>query len=228
MMLDCLAFHALHTLQLAVNEGLLAQRSVADAVAVGRKVVGHFKHSTLSYSRLEDIQLQLNQPIKRLQQDVKTRWNSTFCTLQSLTEQKRALGIFGSEHELPDSLGLNQWNLLEKPVTILTPFEELTRQVSSSDASASDVIPAITVLQRLLSKEADEEPGINTMKRTLLTAVQKRFADVEQIQLFSTATLLDPRYKDRFFSSSSTAENAKEKVMQELQKISGRDRPTGE
>ncbi|KAI4880226.1 hypothetical protein NFI96_013558, partial [Prochilodus magdalenae] len=25
---------------------------------------------------------------------------------------KRALGIFASEHELPDSLSLNEWNLL--------------------------------------------------------------------------------------------------------------------
>lgn len=57
--LPCVA----HTLQLAVNEGVLAQRSVADAVAVGRKIIGHFKHSALAYSHLEDIQQQLNQPI---------------------------------------------------------------------------------------------------------------------------------------------------------------------
>ena len=31
-----------HTLQLVVHEGLLSQRSVADAVAVGRKIVCHF------------------------------------------------------------------------------------------------------------------------------------------------------------------------------------------
>lgn len=36
------------TLQLAVYEGLLAQRGVADAVTVGRKIVGHFLHSGLS------------------------------------------------------------------------------------------------------------------------------------------------------------------------------------
>ncbi|KAL0188436.1 hypothetical protein M9458_015535 [Cirrhinus mrigala] len=82
--LPCVA----HTLQLAVHEGLLAQRSIADAIAVGRKIVGHFKHSALAYSRLEDIQGQLNQPIKRLQQDVQTRWNSTYYMLQSLIEQK--------------------------------------------------------------------------------------------------------------------------------------------
>lgn len=41
---------AVHTLQLVVHEGLLSQRSVAVAVAVGRKIVGHFKHSALANS----------------------------------------------------------------------------------------------------------------------------------------------------------------------------------
>ncbi|KAI2668488.1 Zinc finger BED domain-containing protein 4 [Labeo rohita] len=140
--LPCVA----HTLQLAVHEGLLAQRSIADAIAVGRKIVGHFKHSALAYSRLEDIQGQLNQPIKRLQQDVQTRWNSTYYMLQSLIEQKRVLGVYVSEHELPDCLTAHQWALMEKTVAILAPFEELTKKVSSYDALASDVIPAVTVL----------------------------------------------------------------------------------
>ncbi|KAK0142412.1 Retrovirus-related Pol polyprotein from type-1 retrotransposable element R2 [Merluccius polli] len=88
----------LMSLALVVHEGLLSQRSVADAVAVGRRIVGHFKHSDLAYSRLEDIQLQINQPTKRLQQDVQTCWNSTFYMIQSLIEQKRALGIYASEY----------------------------------------------------------------------------------------------------------------------------------
>lgn len=86
--LPCMA----HTLQLAVNEGLLSQRSIIDVVATGRKIIGHFKHSALAYSRLHDIQEQLGQPKKRLQQDVPTRWNSTYYMLQSLMEQRRALG----------------------------------------------------------------------------------------------------------------------------------------
>jgi len=41
----------------------------------------------------------------------------------------------------------------------------------------------------------DDDQGIKTMKRSLLEAVEKRFADVETETLFYIATLLDPRYK---------------------------------
>lgn len=42
------------TIQL-VNEGLLSQRAVSDAVASGRQIVGHFKCSPLAQPRLQDI-----------------------------------------------------------------------------------------------------------------------------------------------------------------------------
>ena len=61
-----------HTLQLAVNEGVLAQRSISDAVATGRKIVGHFKHLQLAYSRQQAIQGQLGVKTKRRKQNVST------------------------------------------------------------------------------------------------------------------------------------------------------------
>ncbi|XP_045898758.1 basement membrane-specific heparan sulfate proteoglycan core protein-like, partial [Micropterus dolomieu] len=111
---------AAHTIQLVVNEGLLAQRSVADAVAVGRRIVGHFQHSALAYSRLEDIQMQLNMPIR---------------------------------------------------------------------AEAGYVIPAVTVLQKLLTKETDEDHGIKTMKGTLFAVVKRRFTDTEKNPLYCIGTV---------------------------------------
>ncbi|XP_058625330.1 zinc finger BED domain-containing protein 4-like [Onychostoma macrolepis] len=140
--------------------------------------------------------------------------------VQSLIEQKRAIGVYVSENKLPATLTSNQWNLLEKMVNVLAPFEEMTRQVSSSDALASDVIPAVTVLQRLLLKQMDEDHGIKTMKSTLLDALQRRFSNMEQNPLYCIASLLDPRYKDRFFSNSDTARQANEMLILELQKIS--------
>lgn len=181
-----------HTLQLVVHEGLLSQRSVGDAVAVERRIVGQFKKSTLAYSKLEDIQLSINQPSRQLQQDVPTRWNSTLYMIQSLLDQKWALGIYASENEV-DTLSANQWALLEKTAKVLAPFEELTRRVSSSTATAADIISAITVLLRFLSRETDEDQGVRTMKGTLLAAVKARFGDSESNPNYTLATLLDPR-----------------------------------
>ncbi|KAG2460217.1 ZBED4 protein, partial [Polypterus senegalus] len=92
------------------------------------------------------------------------------------------------------------------------PLKELTKKVSSYDALASDVIPAVTVLVRLLNRETDEDHGVKTMKATRLAAVKKRFSDVKTNPLYFISTIHDPRYKDRFFSNN-TAPDAKLQMM---------------
>ncbi|XP_041827312.1 zinc finger BED domain-containing protein 4-like [Melanotaenia boesemani] len=206
-----------HTMQLVVNEGLLSQRAVSDAVACGRQIVGHFKRSPLAYSRLQDIQVQMNMQPKRLQQDVKTRWNSTYYLIESLIEQKRALSAYSADHELPTTPTANQWALLEKTMICLEPFEEFTRKVSSATASTADVVPSVTVLKRLLSMETEADSGIKTMKKSLLAAVDKRFSTVEDEPLYALSTLLDPRYKDRFFTSADSAKRGKDALAKELE-----------
>ena len=92
--LPCMA----HTSQLAVNGGALSHRNISDALAVGRRLVGHFKHSPLACSKLEDIQKELKTPVQMLQQDVPTRWNSTYYMMESLVEQKRAVSAFADDY----------------------------------------------------------------------------------------------------------------------------------
>ena len=46
---------AIHTLQLVVNKGLQAQKSVVDAISRSRRIAGHFKHSSLAKERLKVI-----------------------------------------------------------------------------------------------------------------------------------------------------------------------------
>ena len=86
-----------HTLQLAVHDAVLSQRAVIDILAICRKAVGHFKHSSLAYVPLCKIQHNLNLPQHRLKQDEPTRWNSTLYMLQSIAEQKMALAAYSSE-----------------------------------------------------------------------------------------------------------------------------------
>ncbi|MEQ2303473.1 hypothetical protein AMECASPLE_017332 [Ameca splendens] len=51
----------------------------------------------------------------------------------------------------------------------------------------------LMVLKRLLTKETAADHGVKTAKDTLLEAVTKRFADIEEEPLYSLATVIDPR-----------------------------------
>ena len=70
-----------HTLQLAVNKGLNAN-SLNQLSSLARKLMGHFKHSTLATTALRQKQEQMNVPKHHLIQDVVTHWNSTFLMFQ--------------------------------------------------------------------------------------------------------------------------------------------------
>ncbi|XP_049926247.1 zinc finger BED domain-containing protein 4-like [Epinephelus moara] len=178
---------------------------VSDILATGRRIIGHFKRSPQAYCAFHDVQLQLGQDVKKFQQDVATRWNSSYYMLQSLPQQKRALAAFGAEHEVPASFNSNQWGRIENILKILEPFEELTRAISTSTASAADVIPSVMALKRFLSRDSPSDHGVGTTKAELLRAVTRRFDGIENEPLYTLATLLDPRYKDRCFSAELKA-----------------------
>ena len=64
-----------HTLNLIVENALKLQQPLLDKI---KKIVGHFRRSTVSSERLTKYQIQQNLQPKRLVQHVETRWNSVF------------------------------------------------------------------------------------------------------------------------------------------------------
>lgn len=68
---------------------------------------------------------------------------------------------------------------MEKPVVVLSPFEELTRAVSTATS--------ITVLKCRLFREDGTNVGIKTVKSTLFEAVAERFNHVETELIYSIA-----------------------------------------
>ncbi len=191
-----------HTLQLIVHEGVLSQRLVKDTVAVCRKIVGHFKHSPLAYSKLKQIQQSLSLPVHHLKQDEPTRWNSTLYMLMSVQEQKMALGAYCSDHGHSISqLTANQLDIVNKAIVVLNPIEEITKSISTEQASASLIIPFIRALRKTLENHENDQ-GVQTMKQHMLSALNRRFADVESNSSLVLATILDCRFKDKFFSGS--------------------------
>nr|XP_043903705.1 uncharacterized protein LOC122783127 [Solea senegalensis] len=85
--------------------------------------------------------------------------------------------------------------------TLLTPSEQLMREISSHLATTADVIPSVVALKRLLSRAADTDSGVRTAKDTSLEAVNQRFGSAFSEPLYYLATILDPRYKDRYFDT---------------------------
>ena len=189
-----------HTIQLAVNDGILSQKYVTDIIATCRKIVGHFKHSSTATSRLHELQAQLNLSNHQLIQDVSTRWNSSFYMMQRLLEQRQALALYAAESVTAvGSLSPNQWDVLKNAVSLLGPFEEATKYVSHASACISDTIPILAGLKKRL-QTTEDDTGVKTMKAALLEALCSRFSAIDDNPVYTVACLLDPRYKTRFFS----------------------------
>ncbi len=74
---------------------------------------------------------------------------------------------YTADYDIPN-LNATQWKLIENMVSILQPFEELTKEISSLKSSVADVIPSISALKRLLERESDSEHRVKPSKQTLL------------------------------------------------------------
>ncbi|XP_065648073.1 zinc finger BED domain-containing protein 4-like [Hydra vulgaris] len=207
-----------HTIQLCVHDGLLNQWAVSDIISIAKKLVSHFRHSSSATGRFKELQAELCLPDHQLIQDVSTRWNSTFYMLRRLCEQRRALTVYCSEVDGTYCPTAYQWSVVENVVCMLAPFEEATREVSYETAHISLVIPIVTALRNLLKNEGNDA-GVRTMKSTLLKSLDERFKGTEEKPLYTVATLVDPLFKTKFFSSQATLTAAKAAILLAFNKV---------
>ena len=84
--------------------------------------------------------------------------------------------------------------------TLLAPFKQLTGEISST-AFAAEVIPSVMALKNLLNKTSDTYRGVKTLKCSLQEAVNKQFGGILSVPLYCVATMLDARYKGRYFDA---------------------------
>jgi hypothetical protein len=82
-------------------------------------------------------------------------------------------------------------------LSILEPFEEATRELSSSlYPSLSKIIPIVRLLLRSLdqpSEETDRFVCLMLLKEDLKNNLENRFSNIEEHQMKAMATYLDPR-----------------------------------
>ena len=147
-----------HSLQLVVHDGVLSQQAVINIKARCIKIVGHFRHSCLAYSRLRKIQENIGLPEDRLVEYEPTKWNSSRYMLQRLQEQKMAIAAYASEYS-KDQLSANQMDLMSKIINAFSPTEEVTKSISVDAATISVAIPFIRIMKKTLD-DHQEDSGI--------------------------------------------------------------------
>lgn len=188
----------LHTLHLIITDAISCQQGINNMIARCRRIVGHFAHSSSATEKLHAMQRQMQTPEHQLEQDVKTRWNSTYYMLERLFEQRQVLGSLATVVTF-EGLSANDWNLVGVVLSLLKPFEEVTKIISKDECIISEIIPATAVLIRFLEKEDSAHNGALTFKKKLLESAKKRFQEYTDDENCYIATALDPRFKDDFF-----------------------------
>uniref|UniRef100_A0A671UZG5 HAT C-terminal dimerisation domain-containing protein n=1 Tax=Sparus aurata TaxID=8175 RepID=A0A671UZG5_SPAAU len=144
--------------------------------------------------------------------DIKTRWNYTFYILQRLVEQRRVVQIMTQESNMgraPTIIYPSEWRLASDMLTVLSPFEEVTRALSKHSTSISEVIPllhGLCSIIRSLHVGGFSREKLGTAARKLAANLSKelqwRFEPIFANFTFLLATLIDPRYKASCFPNN--------------------------
>ena len=177
-----------HQLHLTVKHGLTSEESVTGVISKCRSIATHFNHSTMAQEELKKIQVRINAPQLSVMQDVPTRWNSTLQMMIRMKDLNESLCLYASSSEKIKPLTNQDNDILTSCITVLQPFEDITKKMSKNSASISDVIPLVTTLKRMLASSAEDSQGIEVMRNTILTEINKRFEFAEKNDLYAIST----------------------------------------
>lgn len=133
-------------------------------------------------------------------QDCVTRWNSTFYTFECFSKVKDALSLYLNDNEI-DPILPEEWKIIESFIKLLGPFEEETRELSSSRALISSVIPIIQMLEKKVDDYLTRLQEFNPIRQaatTLKNELSTKFSNLGENNSYAIATYFDSRYKHNF------------------------------
>ncbi|KAH9374227.1 hypothetical protein HPB48_013712 [Haemaphysalis longicornis] len=190
---------AAHTLQLCVQKAL-SVTGVERLLAVCRRVVCHFKHSSSHQAVLSKHASDLGMPRKKLQEDIATRWNSTYVMINSLIELKeplrRAMEDATDSKTLTPHITGAEWDWLEQLRDTLKPLLDVTELLEGYKyVTRSVLIPALKLLKNAMTTNGCDPAFICRFKAMLVYSVEERLLAWPHYSDYEVATSLDPRFK---------------------------------
>ncbi|XP_077301621.1 E3 SUMO-protein ligase ZBED1-like [Arctopsyche grandis] len=193
-----------HSLNIVVQE---ATKKICDVLGRVKNIVEFFNRSTQGKHKLAATQQQMNLPVLKLKQDVQTRWNSTFDMLKRIVQVKDA--VIATVALLRPDLTLNEgdWEVIEEVLPLLSPFYEITVEISAKkNVTLSKIIILCNLLKIFLQKHVSYNTKIVDVQSLLKKGMEDRFKDIEKNMLYAECTILDPRFKTRGFKNQRACE----------------------
>ena len=197
-----------HVLQLTINDEVLEKPEVKNIIMNVRAFTNYAAISILLTEALRKKQEELGGPdhvSKALVQDVKTRWNSTLDMLERFSELQEAVKKVIEDEEWKDKIinktsgkavkfTNNEWKVMERVVKVLGPFKEATLKLSAAAACISIAIPTVTsLLHTLRPAPNSSDMGVRDLKKRMMENLMERCGYMEESEIHTMATLLDPR-----------------------------------
>ena len=163
-------------------------------------------------------------------QDIVTRWNSTYSMGARILLLRPALEHLLIDYPVKDIYFTSRdWELLEQVVTVLKVFWDITLELSKGGTCISITIPCVSIILNQLKLDKRADRGIIGWKSAISDEMIRMFGpkqvddrakvgglDIETKHIYRLATVLDPQFKNRFFTDRSNGEEAVEVLTDKL------------
>lgn len=215
-----------HTLNLVATTLLKDNDQVEAFCEKVKTLVTFFKHSVAAADELRKHEM------KKLIQNVPTRWNSTFYMLERFIELSERISLILLKFpKAPPMLTPSELQLAKEIVQVLSPIEAATKEISGEHyITGSKVIPLISCLKNKITNLHANLTSNVTIKllESLSANINVRFGNVEQISILAVSTILDPRFKRLHFSNHIACSQAINKIARQIQNLNDIDTPNEE
>ena len=233
-----------HTLQLCVQDGIKVG-PIKDALAFGRKLVGHFSHSSMATEALKEQQRKMGtkHPVTVIQ-DVCTRWNSQYFMAKRLIELRVPIYAVLLDDTVTNANARSQldlkdstWKILEDIEAPLEPLVEATELLTKEEEpTISQVYVVLQWLIGVLQVARDDSGAIKKMKMEILSKLKKRFGlddegkpkgdTITSLPMISMA--LDPRHKSLRFLTEGQRDIVSNRIEELLTSLKSEERASSD
>ncbi|XP_075737457.1 zinc finger BED domain-containing protein 4-like [Rhipicephalus microplus] len=136
-----------------------------------------------------------------VEQDIPTRWNSEHQMMTRLLKLRKPITVKLSECDAVDNFTAAEWKLMTAAVKVLDPLAQATTELCGYKyPTLSQVIPLLKCTGIVLARHTAQSDESSAIASSLACSIKARFPGVKTSENTALAMLLDPRFKDAFYT----------------------------